>query len=203
MKMTKSKLRSFRMKQVNSETGGELPIASIVQLSSVPSNESPSNESPSNEYWSNVKCNENYSLGNTNYFDLTFNNKQRVYYSYFTLSFYTESRPEDRPKITDIEEFKDVVKFLDPFPYNFKYNDKIIYISYDEGGVIRKINQSELPLRLIIIVEDDDDDGEDDNGEDDNGEDDDGYLDAVIKTASYFYVDVDIDKNVTLSKLNA
>lgn len=188
MKMTKSKLRSFQMKQVNSETGSAFQTASIVQLSSAPSNE--------NEYWSNVK----FSI-DTNSYSLTYANKRGEFtYSFFDPPFYAGGKPENRPKISDIDE--SLIFYPDcscndndndddcecDYYYGYKYNGKEITTSYNETGGIRIFNQPELPLRFIIIKKNDD------------GEDDDGDLVAVINTASYFYVDVDINKNVTLSK---
>jgi hypothetical protein len=174
MKMTKSKLRSFRMKQVNSETGGELPRASIVRLLSVPSNESPSNE---NEYWSNVE----FSREKNSDF-LTYTNKRDEFaYSFFDPPFYAGGQPEDRPKITDIEQIP-----LGNY-YGYKYKGKKIPTSYDDSGFIEitidSSNQSELPLRFIMIVQNNY-----------------GAYDGDLNVASYFYVDVDIDQNVNLSK---
>jgi hypothetical protein len=202
MKMTKLKLRSFRMKQVNSETGGELPTASIVQLSSAPSNE--------NEYWSDVE----FSIDINSYF-LTYTNKRRdeFAYSYFDHPFYAGGQPKDRPKITDIKQLRvpDCLLYSSPpcddvddcndycdYYYDYQYNGKKISTYYDDSGVIEiKMNitsnqQPKLPLRFIIIAQNDD--GEDDNYAYN------GDLTPIIKGASYFYVDVDIDQNVNLSK---
>lgn len=208
MKMTKLKLRSFRMKQVNSETGGELPTASIVQLSSLssaPSNESPSNE---NEYWSDVEF--SIDINDINSYFLTYTNKRRdkFAYSYFDHPFYAGGQPKDRPKITDIKQLRGPECLLYSYPpcddvddcndycdyyYDYQYNGKKISTYYDDSGVINiNITSNQLPLRFIIIAQNDD--GEDDNYAYK------GDLTPIINGASYFYVDVDIDQNVNLSK---
>jgi hypothetical protein len=193
------------MKQVNSKTGGEFPeAASIVQLSSLssaPSNESPSNE---NEYWSDVE----FSIDINSYF-LTYTNKRRdeFAYSYFDHPFYAGGQPKDRPKITDIKQLRgpdcllyssppcdDVDDCNDYCDYYYDYQYKKISTYYDDSGVIEiKMNitsnqQPKLPLRFIIIAQNDD------------GEDDNYAYKGDLKVASYFYVDVDIDQNVNLSK---
>ena len=133
-----------------------------------------SNES--NEYWFNVKFTKG-KKEDSEYFKLTYSNQRNNLYFNFDPPFPINAKYSDINKIIT-KEYDEDGSWDNTTTYY--YNNEIVTLAPIQSGALnyQLDNIIDLPCRIIIYVETPDSD------------------DVV----DYFYVDVDVDQNVKLSK---